>query len=384
VLFSKDVVFVHIPKTGGTSVTRYLLDVLPKPVYMYSSPERAWDLPPEVLHVRQGLHQSMAQTAEILTTHGLRIEEIPLILAVIRSPYEIAVSWYSYVQTEDPVDEGPIGRIARNTDFEKFVTTLHERFGTHSFVKFERFLQIDGQLPANLRIVRYENLADGVRDALTSIGIQAEAPFPWLNPSDHGPLSEYYTPAAEEAVYESYQWVFDQGFYPRLDLESLQAAPYDAALTNSREAALEPLRRHVGRRRAQKAYEHMRTPIGDALSRVIPAGETVVVVSKGDDSLLDIEGRRGVHFPQSETGEYAGHYPATGTEVVAQLQGLQEKGAGYLLIPQPSIWWLDSYPELDEYLQTKGEGLWADEHCRIYALTASGLGQARSSLALRT
>jgi hypothetical protein len=69
---------------------------------------------------------------------------------------------------------------------------------------------------------------------------------------------------------------------------------------------------------------------------------------------------------------------------VAQLQGLQEMGAGYLLIPQPSIWWLDSYPELDEYLQTKGEELWADEHCRIYALTASGLGQARPPLALRT
>ena len=42
----------------------------------------------------------------------------------------------------------------------------------------------------------------------------------------------------------------------------------------------------------------------------MPLEATVMVVSKGDDELLKLGGRRALHFPQNEAGEYAGHYPA--------------------------------------------------------------------------
>ena len=35
----------------------------------------------------------------------------------------------------------------------------------------------------------------------------------------------------------------------------------------------------------------------------------MLVVSRGDDELLALDGRRGVHFPHEEPGVYAGHYP---------------------------------------------------------------------------
>ena len=45
-IFSKDVLFIHVPKTGGMSTSGYLLDMLPRPVYL-THPAEVWndDLP---------------------------------------------------------------------------------------------------------------------------------------------------------------------------------------------------------------------------------------------------------------------------------------------------------------------------------------------------
>ena len=39
-------------------------------------------------------------------------------------------------------------------------------------------------------------------------------------------------------------------------------------------------------------------------------GSTVVVVSKGDEQLVNFAGITGWHFPRSANGQYAGHHPA--------------------------------------------------------------------------
>jgi len=49
---------------------------------------------------------------------------------------------------------------------------------------------------------------------------------PRINQSRRGDYRSYYTPQAEEAVYGRYRWVFDEGFYPRLDFApALPAVP---------------------------------------------------------------------------------------------------------------------------------------------------------------
>ncbi len=61
----------------------------------------------------------------------------------------------------------------------------------------------------------------------------------------------------------------------------------------------------------------------DAARRVLPDDATVLVVSKGDEQLLRLDGRRCWHFPMDNDGGYAGHYPANDAEAVAQLEGLE-------------------------------------------------------------
>jgi len=112
----------------------------------------------------------------------------------------------------------------------------------------------------------------------------------------------------------------------------------------------------------------------------VPAGARVLVVSRGDGSLLRLRGREGAHFPQSPTGLYAGHHPADGVEAVADLERLCADGAEHLAIPATALWWLDHYPELRVRLEEHGERLAEEPDTGVvYALRPAGAGQPRAS-----
>jgi len=98
-------------------------------------------------------------------------------------------------------------------------------------------------------------------------------------------------------------------------------------------------------------YQKLRDQIQEMITATLPAGETVVVASKGDDQLLRFKGRAGWHFPQDQTGKYAGHYPNNSTVAIGQLEALRIKGGRYLLFPRTSLWWLNHYAEFAEHLK---------------------------------
>jgi 2-polyprenyl-3-methyl-5-hydroxy-6-metoxy-1,4-benzoquinol methylase/glycosyltransferase involved in cell wall biosynthesis len=83
-----------------------------------------------------------------------------------------------------------------------------------------------------------------------------------------------------------------------------------------------------------------------------PEGATVIVVSKGDEELIRIEGRRGWHFPRQEDGAYAGHHPIDSAAAIGHLEVLRARGAGFLLIPPTSSWWLDHYADFRRHLES--------------------------------
>ena len=118
-------------------------------------------------------------------------------------------------------------------------------------------------------------------------------------------------------------------------------------------------------------YETVRR-IRETVRSALPRDATVVVVSKGDQGLLDLYGRRGWHFPQASSGEYLWYYPPDGPSVIAQLETLRIKGAQYLLFPEPAFWWLDRYPEFSSHLYNHYPVVVEDEKaCVIFALEES-------------
>jgi GT2 family glycosyltransferase/glycosyltransferase involved in cell wall biosynthesis len=124
-------------------------------------------------------------------------------------------------------------------------------------------------------------------------------------------------------------------------------------------------------------YPRLRGRIRDAVLQAVPAGATILVVTKGDGALLELEGRKAWHFPRTEEGAYAGYHPADSSAAIAHLEQLRQKGAEYLVVPQTSFWWLTHYKEFGQYLAQHCRSLLnSPDSCAIF-----GLGQKEHPLA---
>jgi GT2 family glycosyltransferase len=130
----------------------------------------------------------------------------------------------------------------------------------------------------------------------------------------------------------------------------------------------------LGRRAPDSAvfqYDQLRRQILAAVRGRVPATAHVAVVSKGDSALLELEGPRACHFPQSASGAYAGHHPADSADAIEQLENLRTNGTDYLLFPSTSLWWLEHYAGFREHLESKYQQVMRDDNvCRIYQLNA--------------
>lgn len=116
------------------------------------------------------------------------------------------------------------------------------------------------------------------------------------------------------------------------------------------------------------AYNLIIPRIHEAIRSCIPAGDRILIVSKGDGRLLALDGYLTGHFPQADGGSYAGHHPGSGTEALEHLKSLQASGNEFLVFPATSFWWLDYYAELNHHLVGNGECLHNDDCCQIYRL----------------
>jgi hypothetical protein len=116
-------------------------------------------------------------------------------------------------------------------------------------------------------------------------------------------------------------------------------------------------------------YERLVETIRVVVEAMVPVGARVIVVSRGDDGLLELNGREAWHFPRDERGVYAGHYPANGKEAVAHLEELRKLGGEFLVFPSTAFWWFDHYPELRRHLRRRYRSVLEDASaCAIYSL----------------
>ena len=116
-------------------------------------------------------------------------------------------------------------------------------------------------------------------------------------------------------------------------------------------------------------YLQLISRIQNMVKTALPSQSTVIVVSKGDDELLDFSGMSGWHFPQTDTGQYAGNSPSNSEEAIAHLEVLRKKGGEYLLFPETSFWWFDYYADFGKHLESQYQLILnREDTCRIFRL----------------
>jgi GT2 family glycosyltransferase len=122
-------------------------------------------------------------------------------------------------------------------------------------------------------------------------------------------------------------------------------------------------------RRPNPRYERETQHLREAVCSTVPEDATVLVVSRGDDTLLQLDGRVAQHFPQSPGGGWAGHHPADSEEAIGHLEALRGNGARYLVVPPTYRWWLSYYEGLRDHLEAHYQSVLSDERSgEIYLL----------------
>lgn len=217
-IWNRDVLFIHVPKTGGMSISKRLLYALPRPVYYTNGDDEPAPGDPEgATHVGGLRHENLEQAREALRSRGVSLSRFRAILAVVRNPYQMEVSRYHYLRLDNPWDKGPAQKLALEGDFERFAIESPYLFSSTPHI--ERFFTVDGLVPPNLRLLRFETLQEDFDRAVDELRLPSLAgPLPRLNRTRHDHHRSYLTRGAEQAIYHRFRWLFDTGHYARARL----------------------------------------------------------------------------------------------------------------------------------------------------------------------
>lgn len=122
-------------------------------------------------------------------------------------------------------------------------------------------------------------------------------------------------------------------------------------------------------RREKPAYRALVEEIRRVVRDTVPDGATVLVLSKGDPELLDLDGRRAWHFPRDEDGTYAGHHPVDSAACIDALEALRAHGGGFLVVPATMRWWLEHYEDFGRHLSDRYRIVTDRDTCLIVSLS---------------
>lgn len=214
-LVSKKLLFVHHPRTGGTSVRNHLMRLVPDNYYPSQDPNLNTDQKVWLTH--QGL--------DVCHKYAMQQRINPMMvptLVVIRNPYSLMLSEYMYLSQKwkkkiKDIEKTLLGYLAnmyKKTSDERRQKWANDRLG-----RYQDFLCVNDQTPDNLTIARYESLADDVNGFLKDqLGILDEkAKLPHKNASRHGDFKNYFTDKEEKLVYAMWKNVFESGLYKRYE-----------------------------------------------------------------------------------------------------------------------------------------------------------------------
>ena len=240
-LWNDRLLFLHVPKAAGTSVTSFLIRNLPGKIFLTEPLERLDSTPSipvsakirlKVRRLRRTLsllrrpslevvegtrHENLREARDILERRGQKLEGFEAILTIIRNPYDLEVSRFHFFRRGHMGVKGLANEYAEELalggDFAAFarLAPYHGQLPG----RIEDWFELEGHIPGNMRIIRFESLAQELEQAVSPFCC-LRARLPKLNASDHACYATYLTPEIEEAIYQKYRWPFDRGYYKRV------------------------------------------------------------------------------------------------------------------------------------------------------------------------
>ena len=238
--YNNDVLFIHIPKCGGWSCKQYMMEYLPDVLYPDTKREDA------VADSKLPIGHVPLKDIEQYT--GRTPDSFQRIIAVVRNPYEQQLSqwqfwrnryakghrhdhdiwaascpdmtlwlqgkmcdfhlWYEY-------------RFHPGDDFQRKAGPEggYEDFGGY----YHYWLEVDGVVPSNVGLCRFENLEAEFKAAVAPFADKELGTFPHANAARYDSRDKWWhyyrhekqPEVAIELVEQKFAWTFDTGLYPK-------------------------------------------------------------------------------------------------------------------------------------------------------------------------
>jgi len=214
--------FLHINKTGGTSIKAFLEIVIPQEPVLVG------------LNNRGGIpttHEHITKKVERLEIMGVNYRDLK-ILTIIRNPYKRWVSLY-YARRR-PISRPPnaIRKAALTMSFEEwlseFVLKTYQQirratFGPEvDYLFMTSSLVLEPYIPSNLYIIRLEDLNIALPKFLKNeLGVETDVEIPHKNVSNYlrdKDTMDYYPDHLKRQVYQLDKYIIDK-YYPEFRYE---------------------------------------------------------------------------------------------------------------------------------------------------------------------
>lgn len=211
-IFTDRLLFLHIQKTAGMSLTHALLSSLKKPVYNIKPVGDKEDGQYGETVIDGMRHENLYQANEFFDNNGFdkTVDSFERIIVIVRNPYDLEVSRYSYLRNGYPWNKGRDAEIAVKSNFREFALTAPVWYDIKDYIIK------DGMFLDNLRVVRFETFATEIKYLLKDY-LENSLVIKRINKSKRKKDFRLYMDAeVEESIYQKYKFLFDYGFYPRM------------------------------------------------------------------------------------------------------------------------------------------------------------------------
>jgi hypothetical protein len=254
-LFNNEILFLHPVKTAGMSLTNFFLTRLRAPIFYVAQENhhgiyREWD---EIICLIGNRHGNLPYAIDYLKKFsGFSIDSFKVVVSVLRNPYSIEISrFYYFAKNIDWIHpDSKEVLLAKNGDFETFAKEAPYNYSKKTGLPgIEHYYEIDGKIPKNVRILRLENIDQDLNNVFTENKIKTDKarslkripkrnvlkspkavlmealsilklykPYrlPQINITGKtNSIRDLLTKESEQAIYNKYKWVFDNGYYER-------------------------------------------------------------------------------------------------------------------------------------------------------------------------